>query len=136
MSKAKDVTEPNVYENYRDIVLKEYREGNVVFMGWDGAHTCDLKSFLTQPADGILYDLNRDHATVLTMIKDQKWVNDYAVAMVITELKKQQAEMLKVFIELTNNKIIPEHYANYQKIITGIIEDVTGKKIEEVIKDE
>ena len=27
MSKAKDVTEPNVYENCRDVVLKEYREG-------------------------------------------------------------------------------------------------------------
>jgi len=34
MSKAKDVTEPNVYENYRDVVLKEYREGKIVYMGW------------------------------------------------------------------------------------------------------
>ena len=135
MSKAKDETEQDVYENYRDIVLKEYREGKIVYMGWDGAQTCDLKSFLTQPADGILYDLNRDHATVLTMIKDQKWVNDYAVAMVITELKKQQAEMLDALIEVYS---LVDRNGFYPIIdtIKNVIEKVTGKKIEEVIKDE
>ena len=83
------------YENFKDMVLAEYKKGNVVFMGIECPMIAPLKEFIKQPAEGILYDLNRDTATVLTNIKDQKWVNDYAVSVVITELKRQLDEQKK-----------------------------------------
>ena len=61
-------------------------------MGVDTPCVCPLKEFLKQPAEGILYDLNRSEVVVLQFIKDQKWVNDYAVAKVIRELKRQLEE--------------------------------------------
>jgi hypothetical protein len=48
----------------------------------------DLDEFIKQPADGILYDLNRLEETALTFIDDPKWVNDFAVALVIRKLKE------------------------------------------------
>lgn len=84
------------YESFKDMVLTEYDKGNVVFMSIEGPMVAELQNFLNQPADGILYDLNRDKATVLTMIREhEKWVNDYAVAVVITELKRQLEEQKK-----------------------------------------
>ena len=48
----------------------------------------DLEEIIKQPTEGLLYDLNRDRATVLTLMDDPKWVNDFAVGLVITKLKK------------------------------------------------
>ena len=79
----------NKYESFKDMVQKEYEKGNVVFMTIEGAQTCSIEEFIKQPADGILYDLNRDEATILTFIQDQKWVNDYATAKVIRLLKNK-----------------------------------------------
>ena len=51
-----------------------------------------------QSADGLLYDLNRDEATTLTLGKVglERWVNDYATAKVIRylvyELEKARNE--------------------------------------------
>lgn len=53
---------------------------------------CPLDKFCQQEADSILYDLNRDEATTLTLGHDGlvRWVNDYAVAKVIRYLKENQ----------------------------------------------
>ena len=72
----------------KSLVLKEYANGNVVVSGFDGIKAMALKEFVKQPAEGILYDLNRCESVVLTFIPDPKWVNDYAVAKVIHELKR------------------------------------------------
>ena len=48
-----------------------------------------LKEIIKQPTEGLLYDLNRNEAIILTLIDDLKWVNDYACMAVICELKKQ-----------------------------------------------
>jgi hypothetical protein len=77
------------YESIKDTVLMEYQKGNIVFMGVEGLMTLPLDKFVEQPVDGILYDLNRDEVVTLTLIDDPKWVNDYAVAKVIRELKKR-----------------------------------------------
>ena len=47
---------------------------------------------LIKDADNILYDLNRDEATTLTLGNEGlvRWVNDYAVAKVIRYLKENQ----------------------------------------------
>ena len=77
------------YKSNRDLVLKEYAKGNIVFMGIeDSPMICPIKDFLKQPIEGILYDLNRSEVVVLSWIKDPKWVNDYAVSKVIQELYK------------------------------------------------
>ena len=74
-------------EGFRDRLLSERDKGNIVFMTFDGPMAANLQEFIAQPADGILYDLNRSEEVVLTFIEDKKWVNDFAVCMVIRALK-------------------------------------------------
>jgi len=76
-------------EKIKELVLAKKAEGKVVFATFEGLMSADLEEFIKQPAEGILYDLNRDAATVLTFINDQKWVNDFAVGLVITKLKEK-----------------------------------------------
>jgi hypothetical protein len=83
-------------ENIRDIVLKESQDGNIVVACFDGLHKMKLSEFIEQPIEGILYDLNRDEAVVLTFINEPKWVNDYAVAKVIRALKQRIDELKSV----------------------------------------
>lgn len=77
------------YEKFRDCVLEESRKGRVVFMGVEGPMVAPLDEFIKQPAEGILYDLNRLPEVVLTFIHDPKWANDFAVYMVIKRLREQ-----------------------------------------------
>jgi len=79
--------EPDKQEKFRDYVLEQEKKGKVVIMTFDGLRETKLDDFVKQPIQGLLYDLNRDAATVLTFIDDKKWVNDYAVMQVITRLK-------------------------------------------------
>ena len=79
----------NKEESFRDLVLKKAKEGKVVFMTFEGLMEMDLEKFVEQPTEGLLYDLNRDRATVLTFIEDPKWVNDFAVGLVIAKLKEK-----------------------------------------------
>lgn len=76
-------------ESFRDLVLKKADEGKVVFMTLLGLMEADLEEFIEQPTEGLLYDLNRDRVTVLTFIDDPKWVNDFAVGLVIAKLKEK-----------------------------------------------
>jgi hypothetical protein len=76
------------------LVLQNAREGKVVFMTIDGPVAADLDEFIKQPAEGILYDLNRDKATILSFMDDPKWVNDFAVAMVIEKLKSNNDSLI------------------------------------------
>jgi hypothetical protein len=80
------------YTEFRDSILEEERKGNIVYMGIEGPYIINLDEFLKQPAEGILYDLNRSPEVVLTFIDDPKWVNDYAVALVIKRLKEMLSE--------------------------------------------
>ena len=81
------------YKNHRDLVLKEYEKGNIVFQNITGLHTIPLKEFIKAPIEDMLYELNRDEAVILTFIDDPKWINDFAVCKVITELKNQLNEL-------------------------------------------
>ena len=80
-------------KSIKDKVLKEYKKGNIIVAGIDGLQGIPIKEFIKQPVEGILYDLNRDEATVLTLIDNPKWVNDYAVSKVIVALKKRIKEL-------------------------------------------
>ena len=80
-------------KSIKDKILKEYKKGNIVVAGIDGLQGMPIKEFIKQPVEGMLYDLNRDEVTVLTLIDNPKWVNDYAVSKVIVALKKRIKEL-------------------------------------------
>jgi len=91
MSKEKDNKSPS--ESIRDKILGEYKKGNIIVAGIEGLQCMPLKEIIKQPVDGLLYDLNRDEATILTFIEDPKWVNDYAASQVIRALKNRIHEL-------------------------------------------
>lgn len=80
-------------ETIKDKILEEYKKGNVVVSGFEGLQIMKLEDIIKQPADGILYDLNRIESVVLTFLPDPKWVNDYASSQVIRQLKKRIEEL-------------------------------------------
>lgn len=87
-------------EKYADVmktIKEKAKEGEVCWMGFGGEITCSpIKEFIKQPADGILYDLNRDEATVGSFApENMKWVNDFAVAKTIRALKDRIDELEK-----------------------------------------
>ena len=73
----------------KQFVLDKRKEGKIVVATIEGYASIDVSEFIKQPADGILYDLNRLEEVVLTFIDDPKWVNDFAVALTIRELKAE-----------------------------------------------
>jgi hypothetical protein len=91
--KAKQPSDDKDIESIKDRILKEYNKGNVVVSGFEGLQVTPLDGIIKQPVDGLLYDLNRNEATILTFINDPKWVNDYAVTKVIRALKKRIEEL-------------------------------------------
>jgi len=72
----------------KDFILAESKKGNIVYASFEGLYSVPIDDIIKQPVEGLLYDLNRDVATVLTFIEDPKWINDFAVASVITALHK------------------------------------------------
>lgn len=72
----------------KQLILAEAEKGNVCFWTMEGIQTAPLEQFVKQPAEGILYDLNRSQEVVLTFLENPKWVNDYAVALTIKKLKE------------------------------------------------
>lgn len=72
----------------KDDLIRLKAEGRIAFMTSDGPAFAFLESFCNQPADGILYDLNRDEVTTLAFVdEDPKRINDFACAQVIRHLK-------------------------------------------------
>ena len=77
-------------KNIKEVVLEAEKAGDIVFMTCDGLMRTKLDKFISQPTEGLLYDLNRNRSTVLTFIEegDLKWINDFAANLVITKLKE------------------------------------------------
>lgn len=80
-------------EKIRDSVLEEYSKGNIVCSTVDGLLVSDFTEFMQQPIDGILYDLNRDEATILTFIDEPTWVNNYALTQIVRRLYDENEEL-------------------------------------------
>ncbi len=79
-----------------DKILQEYKNGNVVVATFDGIQSMALSEFIKQPVDGMLYDLNRNEAVILTFVdKDPKWINDYALTQVVRALKLKIEQLEK-----------------------------------------
>ena len=77
----------------KELILNKRKEGKVCLMTIEGLMSIDVDEFIKQPAEGILYDLNRGIETTLTIMPEKRWINDYAVAVTITALKKRIAEL-------------------------------------------
>lgn len=77
-------------ETLKEKVLAARKEGKV--MMWvlpEQMMTAPVAEFVRQPADGILWDLNRGEECALSD-DSIRWVNDFAVAVTIRELVKQR----------------------------------------------
>ena len=76
------------------VIKDNEKHGIVTIQSMEGLLSCPLSKLIEQPAEGLLYDLNRDKSTTITLGEKgmERWINDYAVAMVIeyllNELKK------------------------------------------------
>ncbi|MDP2362434.1 MAG: hypothetical protein Q8M94_01555 [Ignavibacteria bacterium] len=88
-------------EKLQKLILRSAKKGKVILKTFEGLVMVDLEEIVRQPTEGLLYDLNRDKATVLAFISDVKWINDFAVALVIEKLK---ACLDEATIELTELK--------------------------------
>ena len=76
------------------LVLDGRKEGKVVFWALPNElYSAPVEEFIKQPADGMLWDLNRCEVVALSRQDDQRWVNDFAVAITIKALKKRIAEL-------------------------------------------
>lgn len=77
-----------------ELIHSETNKGKIVIYSCEGMFTADSKDFIKQPVDDILYDLNRDEMTVLTLSRTHiRWVNDFAVACTIRALKARIDEL-------------------------------------------
>lgn len=78
-------------EELREKVLAARKEGKAVM--WvlpDTMIEAPLEEFVRQPADGILWDLNRGEECALANAPNIRWVNDFAVALTIRKLVEQR----------------------------------------------
>ena len=79
-----------------DKILSNQKNDTVVYMTEAGLMGSTVSELLNQPAEGVLYDLNRDIASLVTLgreSKNKRWINDIALAFVFTELYKKYADL-------------------------------------------
>lgn len=79
---AKKETEDRERRNYTESALQAFDDGNIVFDTEEGLFYSPIEEFVKQPLEGMLYDLNRNEATLRTEAresKDWRWVNDMAM---------------------------------------------------------
>ena len=95
-------------EQIKELILDESKKGNVIISTFEGLAKMKISEIVKQPVEGLLYDLNRDPATILTFIKDPKWVNDYASMQVITYLHCQVEEMRKTILDFQNKNSLTQ----------------------------
>ena len=74
-------------EELKDLILAKKREGEIVFHSIEGLMVAKMEDIIQQPAEGLLWELNRDMATLLCCASEDNpcWVNDMALSN-ITEL--------------------------------------------------
>jgi len=98
-----DISSIANHNDIKEMILAEYKKGNIVVSTFDGLQVAPLKEIIKQPIDGLLYDLNRNEMVVLKFINDHKWINDYAMVQVVRELKQQLEYKSKY--EFTTHKL-------------------------------
>lgn len=69
----------------KEFIQGQYKHGEVVLATPCGLVSCDMEELVSQPVEGLLYDLNRDELTTYTL-NNERAINDIAVAKVIRYL--------------------------------------------------
>lgn len=67
-------------------------KGEIVIMTIDGIRVARIEDIIKQPVEGLLYDLNRDDATLGTLFRtsgDPKYINDIAMVNIVKYLMKK-----------------------------------------------
>ena len=64
-------------------ILEEYKKGNICYRNIEGVFSQKIEDFIKQPLEGMLYDINRDRGTVMTFLDDPKWINDFALTVLL-----------------------------------------------------
>lgn len=72
----------------KEKILNKSSDGKLVFYGSNVLLEANFDDFINQSLDGMLYDLNLLPEVIMTYIDDPKWINDYAVYLVIKKLKE------------------------------------------------
>ena len=78
-----ETSKNEIRKSIRDKVLAEWNKGNLVYADIEGLKSIKLEEFIKQPLEGMLYDINRNTATILTFLDDPKWVNDFALTKLL-----------------------------------------------------
>ena len=82
------------FEQTLDVIRGQEKYGNITVETIGGLAVIPLGDIVNWEADSLLYDLNRDKVTTIALGSkgEGRWINDYAVAVVIeyllNELKK------------------------------------------------
>ena len=82
------------FEQTLDVIRNQEKYGNITIETIEDLAVIPLDDIVNWEADSLLYDLNRDKATTIALGRNgmERWINDYAVAVVIeyllNELKK------------------------------------------------
>ena len=73
---------PMTTEELQNLILSKKKEGQIVFRSLEGLMEAKMENIIQQPANGLLWDLNRDMVTLLSRASDDNpyWVNDLALA--------------------------------------------------------
>lgn len=79
-----------------NLVLSEWDKGNLAYADIEGLKSIKFEEFIKQPLEGMLYDINRDTATILTFIDEPKWVNDFALTKLLEYYYNKCKEQEKI----------------------------------------
>jgi len=71
-----------------DMQRKAFEEGKVLYVTCEGLMSAKIEDLISQDTDGLLYDLNRDTATVLAIFDEQKLMNELATINVLKYLHR------------------------------------------------
>lgn len=91
-----ETKEKEMFESIRNKVLSEWDKGNLVYADIEGLKSIKFEDFIKQSLDGMLYDINRDTATILTFIEEPKWVNDFALTKLLEYYYNKCKEQEKI----------------------------------------
>ena len=99
-------------EELQNLILSKKKEGKIVFHSIEGLMEAKMEDIIQQPAEGMLWDLNRDMATLLSRASEDNpyWVNDLALANIteylinkVNEITEERDKWKAHCEELHNN---------------------------------
>lgn len=116
-----------------DKILELKKENKVSYMTIDGLSSQDIDKFFSQGLDGILYDLNRDKATLFNMAntsKNQRWVNDLGLVHVFEYLYNKYESLNKDY------ETLKQEHETLQKELVNKVDNLVNenKEVESSLK--